>query len=87
MERDDILAGVCAVVVRTLPRTPSEDTSAALADFGLDSLASVELVLSLEDHFGIYFDDDEVQFANFVSIDSIVALVSAKKPDVPEMAD
>jgi acyl carrier protein len=87
VERDDVLASVCAVVGRTLPGELPEDTSAALADYGLDSMGSVELVLNLEDHFGVYFDEVELQFTNFVSIDSIAALISAKKHDVPEMAE
>lgn len=78
MQNEDVLAGVRSVVTQTLPGALPDDTSAPLRASGLDSLASVELALNLEDHFGLYFNDDDLRFENFASIDSIVALISGK---------
>jgi len=51
-----------------------------LIDEGLlTSLQTVELVLFLEEKFGVSIDEDEVSEDNFRSISAIAALVSSKK--------
>lgn len=49
-----------------------------VADHGLDSLASVQLTLNLEDTFDVVFDDDEITLENFATIERMVALIEAK---------
>ncbi|MGW4790861.1 acyl carrier protein [Nonomuraea sp. NPDC004297] len=49
-----------------------------LVDHGLDSLGSVQLTLNLEDAFGLVFEDDEISFENFSTIEGITQLIVAK---------
>lgn len=49
-----------------------------LSTYGFDSLRSVELIVDLEEHFDIEFDDEELLFNNFSTIDKIVEMVSNK---------
>jgi len=42
-------------------------------DLGIDSLDAVELIMELEDEFGIKIEDDEAQA--FVTVGDIVALL------------
>jgi acyl carrier protein len=58
------------------PVTFGEDE--LLADHGLDSLASVELTLNLEDTFDITFDDDELSFEHFATLATITELIRTK---------
>ncbi len=44
----------------------------------LDSMAVATLITSLEDHFGITIDDDEIDAATFASLGSLVAFVQSK---------
>lgn len=41
---------------------------------GLDSLATVELTLTLEDKLGIVFSDEDLKPANFSTVASIIAI-------------
>ena len=46
-----------------------------LGEAGLDSMASIDLLLDLEDHFGVTIDDDaltENSFSNLVEIQKLV---------------
>ena len=44
----------------------------------LTSLQTVELVMFMEEEFGIVVEDDELDEANFGSIDAIAGLVAGK---------
>ena len=46
-------------------------------DLGIDSLDAVELIMELEDEFGVKIEDAEAQA--FVTIGDIVALLEAKQ--------
>jgi acyl carrier protein len=52
-----------------------------LADFGLDSLSQVELLFSVEEHFGIEIPEERAHVANLnelaAVVDSIVAETKA----------
>jgi acyl carrier protein len=78
MGTEEITSAVREVTARILSTELPAETSVPLTDFGLDSLASVELTLDLEDHFQIAFDDDELQFEKFATVDNIVALIAGK---------
>ncbi|HEY7224960.1 MAG TPA: acyl carrier protein [Micromonosporaceae bacterium] len=45
----------------------------------LDSMAVVELVVALEQKFGVKFDDDEVTGEVFETLGSLSALIDAKR--------
>jgi acyl carrier protein len=47
-----------------------------LADSGLDSLATVSLLLELEDSFGVTFPDDQLVGATFETAGSLWLVVS-----------
>ena len=44
----------------------------------LDSMAVVDLVLALQDRFGIEIDDDEITGESFETLGDLAALVDAK---------
>ena len=75
-----VLAEVIEVVRRT-QRLPDDEPLAAstvLLDRGLalDSVALLDLVLALEERFGIRFAEQDVVPARFESIASVAALIS-----------
>lgn len=47
--------------------------SKIIADLGADSLDVVELIMALEDEFGVTVDEDKVQ--NLVTVGDIVTLI------------
>jgi len=78
MDRHLIEQRVRLEVAKVLDVVPEIGGAEPLTLQGLDSLRSVELTLSLEDNFAIVFDDEDISFENFTSIDSIVELLDAK---------
>jgi acyl carrier protein len=44
----------------------------------LDSMAVVQLITALEEHFGISVDDDEIGASTFATIGSLTAFVERK---------
>lgn len=44
----------------------------------LDSMAVVSLITSLEDHFGLTVDDDDMDGSTFASVGSLADFVSGK---------
>ena len=44
----------------------------------LDSMAVVSLITSLEDHFGLTVDDDDMDGSTFASVGSLADFVTAK---------
>jgi acyl carrier protein len=74
---------VKAVVVETLgleDRADAIDASTPLLDSvpELDSMAVLELVVELERHFGIAFDDDDVTAETFETLASLTEVVDHK---------
>ena len=63
-------------------RAPSLTPDTQLLDSvpELDSMAILELVAVLEGHFGILFDDADVNEDSFATLASLAALVDAKGP-------
>ncbi|GAA0133908.1 hypothetical protein YSY43_07480 [Paenibacillus sp. YSY-4.3] len=49
-----------------------------LDDIGLDSLNAIQLIVQLEDAFGMSIDDDELLYENFNTIPKIVDVVKSK---------
>ena len=44
----------------------------------LDSLAVVNLITALEDHYGFYIDDDEVSAETFATLGTLTSFVERK---------
>ena len=52
-----------------------EDNKSLINDYGVDSLNLLELVVGLEEEFGIVMEDDEFQVANFESVAALSKFV------------
>lgn len=52
------------------------ENSKVIADLGADSLDIVELIMALEDEFGISVDEDKVQ--NLVTVGDVVRIIDGK---------
>lgn len=79
-EREDVLARVRVLLVSNLDvkREPDEiDPDAPLfgSGLGLDSIDAVELVLLLDEHFGVKVRDDTSARAAMRTVNSVVDLV------------
>jgi acyl carrier protein len=77
---DDVVRRVSAVVERTLRLSPdrlplSPETPLLGAGLGVDSVGALELVVALEDEFGILIEDAELKPAAFRRVDSLIRLV------------
>jgi acyl carrier protein len=53
------------------------DLSSELVDLGLDSLNTVEIVVRLEEEFGIELPDEELTVETFETVGSLWSLVAA----------
>jgi acyl carrier protein len=78
------LDDVKSLLVETLGLEDRADTiSSSTALFGnlpeLDSLAVLELVTAIEDHFGVVVDDNEFTGDTFETLGSLAAFVDGKR--------
>jgi acyl carrier protein len=55
------------------------DTAPLLDSLGIDSVALFELVVGLEDVYGITFDEDEFRLSLFKDVESIADFVEQKQ--------
>ena len=79
---------VCDVLRTTLGlgRAPLDADTALLGSLPeLDSMAVVNLLLALEEHFGITVDDDEIGARHFATVGTLSAFVQAKLAGAPEL--
>ncbi|WP_052497729.1 MULTISPECIES: acyl carrier protein [Bacillus] len=60
-------------IVREVLETNDEiNKQLELSELGMDSLASINLIVELEDAFDIVFNDNELLFENFSTIENII---------------
>ena len=55
------------------------DDAPLMETFGIDSVALFELVVGLEDEFGVVMDDVDFQIDTFHTVNSIAAFVEEKQ--------
>lgn len=58
------------------------DSANLFNDCGLDSTSVIDLVLSIEDRFGISIDEDELVVTLFQNLSELCSLIDAKQLDV-----
>jgi len=77
MERDEILDKVKSVIVDQLSVDEADvvEDASFIDDLGADSLDIVELVMALEEEFGISIPDEEAE--NIKTVGDAVAFIEA----------
>jgi acyl carrier protein len=77
-DKKDTLAKVTAIVVEKLHVQPSKVTEAStFHDLGADSLDMVEIVMKLEEEFGMEIDDEDAE--KLTSIDDVVDYIHQRR--------
>jgi len=57
-----------------------EDGKSLVNDYGADSVSLFELVVGIEEEFGIRIGDDEFDIANFHTVTALARFVRSKMP-------
>jgi acyl carrier protein len=72
---------ICAVIAPHLKFHESHHIpiDASLAELGLDSMASINLLLDLEDHFGISIPDELIDENSFATLNDVTRLVEISR--------
>jgi acyl carrier protein len=63
--------------LKLAPEEIAEDKS-LLTDYGVDSVSLLELVVGLEEEFGVVVGDDEFKVANFETVAALAGFVRGK---------
>lgn len=83
MERSEVIAGLKEILVPYLGVDKSKLDAATEAtdinkDLGVKSTDTVNIVLDLENKWGISFEDEEIDSLNEVTVKSVTDLVMSK---------
>lgn len=83
MTREDILEKLREILCTVLKRDRNEanaytEASLLTTDLGLDSIGMLYTVISIEELFGVRFDD--VGFSDFTSVKDVVDYIERKLP-------
>ncbi|QMU78276.1 phosphopantetheine-binding protein [Streptacidiphilus sp. PB12-B1b] len=76
MTIDEDILGVLRIHAADVPPAGSLGADDKLVDLGIDSLRLVELIIDLEQRFGIMIPDGEMLAENFSTVGSVSLLVS-----------
>ena len=79
MPHNCILAGVAAILAKAAQADPAAITrnSRLREDFGIDSLAMIDLVVAAEDQFGVRIPDEDAE--RFTTVGALVDFISRAK--------
>lgn len=72
MDREDIKAKIIKAAKETIGADLDENES--LIESGVDSLALVSLIVSIEYAFDVEFSDDDLQLENLQTLSSLIEL-------------
>ncbi|MEQ8660639.1 MAG: acyl carrier protein [Gammaproteobacteria bacterium] len=77
----DALRELLGRVLKLGPRAAGLEADSALhgALPELDSMAVIEVIVEIEDSFGIRFEDDEVTAETFATVGALVTLIDGKR--------
>ncbi len=79
---DDFKSRIKAMMVERLfmPMEPEdiEDDKSLVTEYGVDSLNLLELVVGVEEEFGVQIGDTEFRVGNFETVDSLAAFIHGK---------
>lgn len=79
LTEDRVIAGITGALGAVLERDVDDlPADTRLADAGLDSTGVLELLMQLEDTFGIEFDTENLEMRHFESVRSLAAFVTAE---------
>lgn len=78
VNRSEVISKITQEVRDILQSAEDIDVQQNLTELGLDSLASVNLLIQLEEIFNIEFDDEDLVTDNFSSIENICNLIVEK---------
>ena len=83
MENNDLRGRIKTLIVRRLkldiaPESILDDAPLFGEGLGLDSIDALELVLGLEQEFGIKVDNEEVGVRAFASVDALARFIEGK---------
>ena len=80
---DELKAKIKAMIVERLfldvDPTLIEDDAPLMETFGVDSVALFEIVVGLEEEFGVSMEDVDFQISTFRTVNSIAAFISDKQ--------
>lgn len=69
------------LIIEVIPDITLEELAeeSDIFSLGLDSINAMTLISNLQDQFNFQLETDEINFENFQNVDSILAMVQAKK--------
>ena len=81
MATETIKDQIQELIVEVIPDLSFEELleTEDIFSLGLDSINAMTLISNLQDRFDFQLDIDEINFDNFQNVDSILAMVQAKK--------
>lgn len=81
-DRNTLVRELAALIEEALPEIPQGiPPSADLFDAGLDSMAIMQLLIFLEDRYGVEIPPEAVTRENFSTVDSLAALLIERKDE------
>lgn len=79
--RESVKEQIQELILEVIPDISLSDLleTEDIFSLGLDSINAMTLIYNLQEQFDFVLDTDEINFENFQSVDSILAMVEAKR--------